>query len=71
MFLVKVYSNTTLVKVKFHAETGSMQVCANSNTTLVKVKLPNPSATNGASEIQIQHLLKLNKNAIFIKGEIR
>ena len=64
MFLVKVYSNTTLVKVKFHAETGSMQVCANSNTTLVKVKLPNPSATNGASEIQIQHLLKLNARKI-------
>ena len=55
------YSNTTLVKVKLNSLYVFGQRLRYSNTTLVKVKLEYTSNTTSPKEIQIQHLLKLNR----------
>ena len=67
---MEVYSNTTLVKVKFcFASTKVLFIC-NSNTTLVKVKLGNGTFTTSHYPIQIQHLLKLNAHMTMILMQI-
>ena len=60
--LRRLYSNTTLVKVKFgECQNIIEQIRKHSNTTLVKVKFGSKKPSSIAFKaIQIQHLLKLN-----------
>ena len=59
-----VYSNTTLVKVKWSFELISKLIISNSNTTLVKVKFISSAWSCYRFSIQIQLLLKLNARKI-------
>ena len=61
---IKLYpynSNTTLVKVKYHSFKNRDEIFSYSNTTLVKVKWITCGNAWRFGQIQIQHLLKLNK----------
>ena len=60
--MYKIYSNTTLVKVKLKPFIKDYLSAFNSNTTLVKVKCCRYRKSISRSLIQIQHLLKLNDN---------
>ena len=57
------YSNTTLVKVKYIRQASGLAGEEYSNTTLVKVKFQNCCPACPTSPIQIQLLLKLNKKS--------
>ena len=58
------YSNTTLVKVKLRWMMKEGRHNGYSNTTLVKVKYQFIADIWWHIQIQIQHLLKLNRNCI-------